>query len=268
MDETLTHAGLQRSSGAAFGVRITRLLNDRFAVEGNVEYAHDRLGIDPSAVAAIEATKESFYTTWTSFFSAWKSSSPVRSFSVTASSEIANEKAGQTLVTGNLSIALKKQSRTVPYLVAGGGVVINARGRPGAELVGAYSSTSPGIITDRDHVQLRFDTDSYAPVGIAGGGIKYYLTSRWGLRLEARLQFAPNRTETIVSAMPGGVGRCLPCLSNPGPAVVFGDSPSIQMGGFTTTASLGGTVADFQTYRSTGGTQFTFGLTAGILRRF
>jgi hypothetical protein len=271
LDPVLAAPLAVRQSGIAFGARLSRAINSRFSGELTLDYGQDRLGIPSEVASQIKATRASFYSTWTSFFAAWKSSSPVRHFGVATDSTIDKDKGNQLLLDATANVALRTTGRMIPYLSGGVGVISNSKGRIGMDLKGSYGTGIPEFIEENDSVSLRFKIPDYVVVGVIGGGIKYFVTPGWGLRFDARTHFAPSRNENLLYTNSGtgtGGGRCIPCLLNRGPTIAFGDTPSIQVTGVPAPHSLSGPpLESFQTFRSSGiQQQIVIGI--GVIRRF
>jgi hypothetical protein len=271
LDPVLAAPLAVRQSGIAFGARLSREINSRFSGELTLDYGQDRLGIPPGVASQIKATGASFYSTWTSFFAAWKSSSPVHTFGVSSGNTIDNDKGNQLLLDATANVALRTAGRIIPYLSGGVGVISNSKGRIGVDLQGSYGTGLTEFIEEVDSLSIRFKVPDYVVVGVIGGGIKYFVTPGWGLRFDARTHLAPSRYENLLYTSSGtgtGGGRCIPCLLNRGPTIAFGDTPAIQITGVPAPHSLSGPhLESFQTFRSSG-IQQQIVISAGVIRRF
>jgi hypothetical protein len=274
LDSTLTSALLRRDLSGVVGVRLNRRLNARLSAEVSAEFCACRLSLEPEVRSAVEASRASFDSTWKSFFSDWKSDSPVdKAGAIATISFDENKHGGEIFITGTLNIALRTQGKLIPYLAVGAGTEYRSEGLPIVTLTGFYGiekvslpspqSPSPNI-NFSDTLTMHFDA-SQSVVGVVGGGIKYNLDSRWGLRFDARMHLSRDSVDNLVDTgtKSGGTPRLPPPIPN---TYVFGGDPSIQ---FSTTLGSGRTVGlkDFRTYRGNGIQQSVI-VTAGVFRKF
>ena len=96
---------------------------------------------------------------------------------------------------------------------------------PSAMLQGNYRFLLPGgaPIDETDTVTVRHDLSSHTVAGVLGGGVKYFVSPRGGVRIGARLFLGGNTANTLLDAAPHvALG-----LAPPGRGVL-GAEPSIQ----------------------------------------
>jgi hypothetical protein len=192
LDPVLAAPLAARQSDIVFGGRLSRSINSRFSGELTVDYGKDRMIIPSGIASQIHATSESFYSTWTSFFAAWKSSSLVRPFSVGGLTKLDQDKgSSQLLLDGTVNVALRTTGRIIPYISGGVGVISNSKERMRVNLTGSYASgtSNAEFINEGTSVSLRFEIPDHVVVGVMGGGVKYFVTPGWGLRFDARNPF-------------------------------------------------------------------------------
>jgi hypothetical protein len=102
-----------------------------------------------------------------------------------------------------VNVNLKPTGKTVPYLTFGGGAVSRLGPTPHAALLGAYSFTFLGApYSEMDIVNVEARAPRTQALGILGGGIRYFATPRWGLRVDVRDHVYPNSIDTVLSATP------------------------------------------------------------------
>jgi hypothetical protein len=258
LDPALNQSSLTKESIAAFGLRVARVLNRRLEVEGSVDYKRKGLVIRPESLAAIEATRSSFITAW--------SNAGLPNASVTSTSTIRNEESRELLSTGSLILNLKPERRLVPFASGGLGVITQTSGPPSAELRGAYPfGVGPFQINESDTVSIGYDVPHHTVVGLLGGGVKYRLSDRWGLRGDGRVILGSNKGDTVIdtrSTVTTNAASGFTIVSSTNPAFQFSSDQSVR------SSSLSGSpLSRFRTFTSEG-TQTEFGLSGGIFFRF
>jgi hypothetical protein len=65
-------------------------------------------------------------------------------------------------------------------------------------------------MNESDTVTVRDARDAHTVAGILGGGVKYNVSPRWGIRLDVRVSLSKNTTGTILDATPNVVMGGLP----------------------------------------------------------
>jgi hypothetical protein len=259
----------RRVSGSTFGVRLSRSLNARFAAELSLDYAHANLAVTGPSLAGVEATRSSFITAWNGLFSL-----PLLAANrnVTSTATIRDHQGGQMGVAGTMSVNLLRSGRTRPYVTAGAGVVRHTGGSPSAALVGRYQFgiTPPvpiagNVFDESDTITLRSSSGTSA-VAIIGGGVKQFVTPRWGLRIDVRECIGRNSAVTLLDATPrsGGTGG-----SGFG-SLTFGTTPPLVFSTGTTSlrSNLSGApISGFTTFAGSG-LNLQLNVTAGLVWRF
>ena len=82
---------------------------------------------------------------------------------------------------------------------------------PSATLAGNYQFLSVGApMNESDTVTVRDARDAHTVAGILGGGVKYHVSPRWGIRLDARVSLSKNTAGTTLDATPNVVMGGLP----------------------------------------------------------
>ena len=123
---------------------------------------------------------------------------------------------------------------------------------------------------ETDTVNVQYSIARHLPVLVAGGGVKYSITSRWIFRVEARGQFTSNTLKILVNATPGTNAAE---LVNGSFAFATATDPSIQFSGINSTffplhSSLSGPpVRDFVAFEGRG-IQRELSVTTGLAWRF
>lgn len=115
-----------------------------------------------------------------------------------------------------------------------------------------------------DNVRLTADVPRNIAVGVIGGGVKYLMTSRWGVRVDARAHLEQSKNEVFLDVSHGIL--CFQCFVNPGQTIAFGSDPSIQIG-MLGQQSLNGSISDLRTVASDGLDKQVI-VSVGVFRRF
>jgi hypothetical protein len=251
-----------RQNGRSLGVRVSRILNPRFTLEGTIEFGPG-ISLSEGNLAQLKSTAATFVSAWNGLLS----TGPFQSASVTSTvTPTATEAGRQALTTGAVNIALRERGLWIPYVTLGAGFALSTGGTPTAQVVGAYrfvfNGTTP--ISETDSVTLH-QAAGNSLVGVLGGGLKYYLSSRWGVRLDARWYLGRNTIDNLLdaspAAAPGSPAGSVASAINP--AIQFSNSPSTGI-----QSSLSGPgLAGVRTFDG-GGIQNQLSVSAGIIRRF
>jgi hypothetical protein len=208
LDPLFQRSLFERQSGPSYGFRVSRALTRRFGVEFSLDDQLGSLVLQPSVLAGIEATRASYITA----FSALIGSGPFVAPTVTSESTIQRKAGHQILTTGALTVDLIASGRAIPYLTAGAGFASNVGGTPSASLQGNYRFQTVGRLpmNETDRVNLRTAIDDGA-VGVFGGGLKFSVARRWGVRFDLRALVNKLAVVTLMdtrsqasSAMPSG----------------------------------------------------------------
>jgi hypothetical protein len=183
----------------------------------------------------------------------------------------------QFLATGSLVVNLRTTGRTVPYATIGAGLLAMTGKAPSATLSGNYQFLLPNgaPIDETDNVTVTDASRDRTLAAALGGGVKYQVSPRWGLRVGVRLALSKNIARTIVDATPSvALGQ------RPAGRGVLGAEPSIQFSnnasepvtalGVTAVASstlTGPAITELRTFSGSGVSTHT-NITAGIIWRF
>jgi hypothetical protein len=268
LDSVLQSRFVDRRPGGAFGARVSRSLTARFSAELSVDYAWAPLAIDSDALTGLELTRVTFENT----FHGLLAGPAARMQTVTATSTLDERRGHQFTSTGALLIAITTRSRLVPYAVAGGGIITNRGGTPSAHVTGQYQFTFPPVpvpapivipttlVNEADEVRVRAAADTRFALAL-GGGVKYPIRGRLGLRIDLRDHIYRDAMSTRLDATPA-------TQLGPG-ALTLGTVPRLTFGGSTFIRSTlsGPAIHDFETFRATG-LQHQINLAAGLFWRF
>ena len=210
--------------GGLARVSVTRVLNRRFAVELGGSYSTvPRIELAGTAYSRLRQSRESFEPTWAALI-------PIGPFTEsTVDSTLASRdgRLRETAVTGVLHVMFPTGGREVPYVSVGAGYVQVSGELPSSEIVGTYR-----FRIDREHwfeqvdaVTLRASSSDGAMVGVVGGGVKSYLSDRWGLRLDVRALIGQSATHLEVDTDPRVRADGLPygVASRTAPSIQFGN---------------------------------------------
>ncbi|HYX67818.1 MAG TPA: hypothetical protein VE825_01695 [Terriglobales bacterium] len=224
LDPILTSSAVNRGHGAALGARLSRDLTPRFGVELNLDYNSGTLSITHRALDGIAASNSS----WGQYFTNFVNPAVCGACTAVSASSVPvihNDQGHQLFVTGGVNVNLVTQGRVVPYLSGGLGVINDLGDTPFATLTGNYQYTFIGTQTFHavDLVTLRYQEDNHMFTGYFGGGVKYYVTPRWGIRVDVRDSISPNSVRNLLDAngsevQVGAAGTC----------AIFGVSPDLQ----------------------------------------
>lgn len=260
LDSAVMAAATRRNSGAAFGLRVSRHLSARLALELSAQRSQGSLDFSGSATNALETTRDSFQAA----FQGLLATAPVTNLSVASTLSVRQGSSSQTRVTAAARWTVVSGARTSVYATAGGGLVRNGGSDLQAVFNGSYAFRLFGAfpMSETDRAVVTVASPSNALVGLVGGGITYDLSSRVGLRADVRVSLSPNSDITTVSGSPS-VGTLtpagiLPSVTTPG--IQFSSTAGVS-------SSLSGASATHTTFSASGmNRQVSF--TVGIFRRF
>jgi len=221
LDSVLGTAATAWPNGASVGMRLSRALTRRFSAEFALDYHVESLDFTEEAATALEQSREGFTTAFTSLFTL----PPFTNERVSSTLHIASGSARRLDATGVIVVNLRTEGRFIPY-VAGGGGISNVIGEePAATLKGSYQFTFGGLspFDERDSVTVRTAVDRHTPVGVLGGGIKWNVSPRWGIRADVRGEFSGSRVMTLLDASPASTPSTTISV-----VTISGFEPSIQ----------------------------------------
>ena len=220
LDSVLLGGIARRERSATYGARAARRLTNRLRVEGTVDFSSGAREATASTRAALEASRASFVEYWRRF--------PTISLAgVTSSVEVREGDLREVLTTGALSWDLAPIGRVVPYLLGGGGVRWSAGDGPAASVIGSYSTLVLNI-RETDSLNIRYVQSSRTAVGVFGGGMRWPVGPRWGIRVDVRDHVSGSGVSTELDATPSSAqdGNASIVVINPGltAAIRFGTS--------------------------------------------
>jgi hypothetical protein len=259
LDPVLTAAALERKRGAGAGVRLGRRLTRSIGAELSIDTMAGSLNFTGTALSGIEATRASFTPMWNAILSTGPTIFLNRSVSsnTTLTDRVDSR---QTFVTGAATFELPGMGRVTPYATAGGGVVFRSGDLPTATLTGNYQFRIAGTFpfNETDVVKVHFTAKDRVPVGLFGGGVKYALSARQGLRADVRVHLSANSIDTLVDARPNVV------LATPAVSLFSGTTPPLVLSNMPLVRSVltGAPITDLKTFSGSGRdiqTNFTVG---------
>lgn len=250
------------------------MVTPRLSVELNVDYSLTRLQMTQANSDAIEATRASFI----SAFNGLITSNPNRVLnSLTSTAAVKNGTGGELFTTGTLVVNLRTTGTIIPYATAGAGLIANTGTMPAVTLTGSYRFLNPsgGPINETDTVTVREARERRTVAGILGGGVKYHVSPRWGIRIDARVSLSKNTATTLLDANPNVALGLLPAgrgTLNADPTIQFSNnwSDPITTLGVTSVARStlsGPAVTGFRTWSGNGLSSRT-NIAAGMFWRF
>jgi hypothetical protein len=244
------------------GARVRRRLNDRLSLEIGVDALTRSEDRSSGLTAAVESTRASFRTA----FAGLLGSGPFLGVTVDATAATASEVRRRELATTGAIVArFTPWGAFVPYATFGGGVVTGSGTLPSATLEGRYRFAILGEvpIDETDRVSLRYSRRA-AFVAVLGGGLQRALSSRWSVRVDARMLLGPDTTRVVIDATPTssrtGPSGFVESFTNP--AVQFSNDPATGRRSTLSEPSLSG-VEVFS-----GSLQTRTLVTFGLVRRF
>ena len=249
------------------------MLTPRLSAELSVDYSLARLQITQANSDSIEATRASFIAA----FNGLITSNPGRVLkSLTSTAALDDGSAHQLFTSGALVINLMTSGRIIPYATVGASLNAITGTLPSATLKGNYQfqNASGSQINESDNVTVRDARAGRSVAGILGGGVKYHVSPRWGIRLDARVSLSKNSAGTVLDATPNVVLGTLPAgraALNADPTIQFGNStdPVTALGVTAVAASTltGPAMTGLRTFSGSGVSSHT-NITAGIFWRF
>lgn len=258
LDPVLLGTAIRWQGGAAaIGGRLSRALRGRLALEVEAGYEPAASAFTGAALADIERTRSSAETTIRQALA----SSPVPSSASVVTTIDGVRKGSRIAVAGTLIVHARDLHGMTPYAAVGGGVLYNRVDTPTATLTVRYElgPAAAAAITGTETVALRYAADALDYTGIVGGGVKYRVGSRWGVRLDGRARLLRNGTTNRLDT---GSSLTLHSTGSPFPLVDVG---ALQ---FSAAAPLtGAPIADASTFTSTGIRAHVL-LSAGLFWRF
>ena len=199
--------------GGSIGARISRVLTPRLSAELSVDYGLARLQITQANTDSIEATRASFIAAFRGLLVPSGLAVNVNRVlnSVTSVASLESGGSHRLSTGGALLINLLTDGDVIPYATVGASLISTIGSMPSATLAGNYQFLSVGApMNESDTVSVRDARDAHTVAGILGGGVKYNVSPRWGIRLDARVSLSKNPAGTTLDATPNVVMGGLP----------------------------------------------------------
>ncbi|MEO5896448.1 MAG: hypothetical protein ABIS06_12165 [Vicinamibacterales bacterium] len=260
--------------GGSIGARVSRLLTPRLSAELSVDYSLRRRQMTQANSDAIEATRASFVSAFNGMIT--HDPRPVLQ-SLTSTAAIEGGSGHQFFTSGTLIINLRTIGGIVPYATVGASVLSTTGQMPSATLKGNYQIllVNGAQINETDNVTVRDARDERTFAGILGGGLKYYVSSRWGIRLDARVSLSKNTASTVLDATPNVALGQLPAgrsIYSSNPTIQFSNNSSDPVTALGSTAVAASTLSGpaltgLATFSGRGVSRHT-NITGGVFWRF
>jgi hypothetical protein len=269
LDPVLQSRVVERQSGTSVGVRVDRSLTPRFSVEFALDGAQGPLALRSTARDLVTTAQAGFLSTWNMLLNTPLGSSQV----VTADATLDDKRGRQIVTTGALLINLLSSATFTPYVVVGAGYIAARDGAPSITVVGNYDFMFPPVqITPipRSHFNETDTVKIQAVVAnsmtwVFGGGIKYAVGERWGVRADLRDHVNRDVIRTTLTTTPntaftGSTGTVTFAFTQNSPLIVFSSSPLAL-------STLSTSIADFRTFAGRGFAN-QVNASAGVFWRF
>jgi hypothetical protein len=270
LDQLLTSRSVDRQSGGSAGVRVDLGLTPRFGLEFAFDAARGSLALRSTSKTLVAASESSFSPVWNTLLNLPTGNNQT----VTSDATLDDKRGHQLITTGSLLVNLLTKSAITPYVTVGAGYIAAGDDAPSVTLVGNYNFIFPptalGLPFPSAHIN---QTDTVKVQTIAkntvtavfGGGVKYALGERWGVRADLRDYVNRDVVRTVVSTTPTSVlaapsGALTFSFTQTAPLIVFSTSP-------LTISTLSTTLNDVQTFEGHGIVN-QVNVTAGIYWRF
>ena len=275
LDTALGRSLGDRRRGGSIGARVSRVLTPRLSAELSVDYSLVRLQITQANSDAIEATRASFIPA----FNGLITFNPLRVVnSLTSTAALERGSGHELFASGALIINLRTSGDVIPYATVGASLISTIGTMPSATLKGNYQFLTPTVgapINETDNVTVRDARDDRTVAGILGGGVKYYVSPRWGVQLDARVSLGKNTASTVLDATPNVALGLLPAgrsVLAADPTIQFTNNSSDPVTALGVTAIgastlTGPAISGFRTFSGNGASSHT-NITAGIFWRF
>lgn len=246
---------------AILGVRVRRYMSPRTSLELGIETTPSAPKAAEDLAVAVEDTRSSFATA----FAGLLGSGPFSGVAITTTAAADKGSYRETSATAALNVQWRRAHALRPYATAGGGVLFGSGALPSTQVSASYSFSILGeaSIAETDHVQLRFERPA-AFVLVLGGGVAQALSGAWGINIDARALFGPDRTRIVLDAASGTTrgtpGRFIESFTNP--AIQFSNDPATGRRSTLSAPALN----NVEVY--SGGTRARMLVTVGLTRRF
>lgn len=202
LDPVLTSAIMRQRPGGSLGMRLTRALGSRVSLEGSFTFGYRRGEVTATVRDALEATRASYAAALEALFAARPGNFADPRIAVTTA--IADERGYEVIGVGALNIRIA-DGGLQPHVTLGIGVTTGLGDFPSFTLASDYEFLFNGIPThQRDNVTVRGKV-GIGPLGVVGGGLRKDLTSRIGVRADARLYVGGSAVTTRLTSASSSV---------------------------------------------------------------
>jgi hypothetical protein len=281
LDPVLSSAAVGWPFAAGGGLRLGRRLGRRFSAELGFEYGGHAPGFTRGARVGLETSRSAFESAWNTTLSSLPGST------VSSRTTLAEGTGRQLVATAVLDVNLatgdapkwsrrSPRRRFVSYLTLGAGVVSTAGDEASATLVGRYQFSSAvgghsAPFQETDTVTIRSSRSFGARfVGVVGLGWKQDLSSRMGLRFDARAHLGRTTTRIVMDARPSvateSPSSAVVLTSDGMGAIQFVNSMTGDSAGHASSLS-GPAIAGFETFETTG-MMMQINISLGVFLRF
>jgi hypothetical protein len=271
LESFLNRPFAERESGGSFGFRVSRALTERFSAEFNFDYSASALTVPSAIEAGLQNTATTFKGTFEGIMAPLPIIIPTSTLAVSSSSTLRNRSGGsQTIMTGAINVNLLTEGRMIPYATGGIGVISDGGDTPAADMQGQYIFRFQGmtVFDETDTVSLAYDSDDRMVVGVFGGGVRWFLNDRSGIRGDVRVHVGSRTVRTLLDATPtvrtASPDLLLAIWTNTNPSIQFSNNPGLTN---LSSSLTGPALNDFQLHEVEGTvTQLLF--SAGYFFRF
>jgi hypothetical protein len=232
LDPMLTTPSLDRSQGATIGGRVSRGLTPRLRLAFEFDAASSSMTFTQASLDQIEVTRASFVQVWPELLATFPSFFINRSATMT----VARTEPGrswQMSFMGGVEYELWSGRRFTTFASGAAGVNRPATTLPEVTLTGAYQFTYafPGggtaPLAEQDLVRVHYSMQSWVPAVSAGGGVRYFLTPKSGIRADLQINISGNSLDTLVDTTPSFLSASPNLITGTGtnPDMLFSNYP-------------------------------------------
>lgn len=262
--DSAIHVPAARQPGVTVGGRIGRAVTPWVTAEFSLDYTRGVLRIPDDVLERVDTSRASLAAAFNGLIGV----GPFVAQTVSSITDVRNDVGSQLLTIGTAIVKLRARGTVVPFVTAGAGVISNIGDMPAVTLTGKYSFAIGGIfpISETDTVTVSYELARREFVGVFGGGITYDVSSRTGLRIDARAHLNRSTLSTRVNASPTVETQAPPF------AIASSTTPSLQFSNNSLVtgaqSTFGGpAIADFESFEG-GGWVRRVSVTAGWYWRF
>ncbi len=170
-----------RATGTV-GVRVNRTMTRRLAIEVAAELGTSALSLDSNTMAAIRATSASFTTTWLGV----ERREPDRQLDRNVRRHAVRQPGASTSHDRRARRQPRDHEKGDALRHGGAGLAATIGDAPSGMLVGRYQALfGAARFVEADTVTIR-NALGNTVVALVGGGLKYFPSSRWGVRADVR----------------------------------------------------------------------------------